>query len=122
MKERFQTRDAREVPVMVVSLQAGKVGHTLTAAQDILLVELPWTPSDVDQMISRLHRIGQEGSVLATFVMIPNTVDEVIYDLLKKKRAVVQAATDGVTTEDGIEADVMGDFLMKYVDLGLDAA
>lgn len=121
MKERFQNRDAREVPVMVVSLQAGKAGHTLTAAQDILLVELPWTPSDVDQMIARLHRMGQEGSVLATFVMIPNTVDEVIYDLLKKKRAVVQAATDGTTTEEEITTDVIGDFLMTYVDLGLDA-
>ena len=66
--------------------------------------------------------MGQDGSVLATFVMIPGTVDEVIYDLLREKRAVVLAATDGVIDEDAVESDVMGDFLMTYVEKGLDAA
>jgi SNF2 family DNA or RNA helicase len=83
--------------VMVLSIQAGKTGHTLTAAQDILFVEQPWTPADVDQTVARLHRIGQEGSVTATYMLTVDTIDQQIYDLINAKRSVVNQATEGVT-------------------------
>ena len=91
-KKRFQEEDD---PVIVLSIQAAKTGHTLTAAQDILFVEEPWTPADVDQTYSRLHRIGQEGSVMATYMLTAGTVDEEIYDLIEAKRLVVNTATEG---------------------------
>ena len=91
-KKRFQEEDD---PVIVLSIQAAKTGHTLTAAQDILFVEEPWTPADVDQTYTRLHRIGQEGSVMATYMLTAGTVDEEIYDLIEAKRLVVNTATEG---------------------------
>ncbi len=91
-KKRFQEE---EDPVIVLSIQAAKSGHTLTAAQDILFVEQPWTPADVSQTYSRLHRIGQQGSVTATYMLTAGTVDEDIYDLLAEKRSVVDQATEG---------------------------
>ena len=91
-KKRFQEEDD---PVIVLSIQAAKTGHTLTAAQDILFVEEPWTPADVAQTSSRLHRIGQEGSVMATYMLTAGTVDEEIYDLIEAKRLVVNTATEG---------------------------
>ena len=96
-KKRFQEE---EDPVIVLSIQAAKTGHTLTAAQDILFVEQPWTPADVSQTYSRLHRIGQQGSVTATYMLTAGTVDEDIYDLLAEKRSVVDQATEG-ELEDG---------------------
>jgi SWI/SNF-related matrix-associated actin-dependent regulator 1 of chromatin subfamily A len=93
-KAEFQTGDAQ---VMVLSIQAAKTGHTLTAAQDILFVEQPWTPADVDQTVARLHRIGQEGSVTATYMLTVGTIDQQIYDLIDTKRSVVNQATEGVT-------------------------
>lgn len=94
-KRKFQTLSVEEAPVIVLSIQAAKTGHTLTAAENILFVELPWTPADVDQTYSRLHRIGQKGSVTATYMTAFDTIDEDIYSLIERKRAVVDAAVDG---------------------------
>lgn len=95
----FQTKSCEEAPVIVLSIQAAKTGHTLTAAQNVLFVELPWTPADVDQTYSRCHRIGQEGSVMATYMLASGTIDEEIYSLIDEKRAVVNAAIDGIVAD-----------------------
>jgi len=94
-KRKFQTLSVEEAPVIVLSIQAAKTGHTLTASEECLFVELPWTPADVDQTYSRLHRIGQKGSVTATYMLSTGTIDEDIYSLIERKRAVVDAAVDG---------------------------
>ena len=94
-KHRFQTESVDKAPVIVLSIQAAKTGHTLTAAQDVLFVELPWTPADVDQTYSRCHRIGQQGSVTATYMLAAGTVDQDIYNVIERKRSVVDAAIDG---------------------------
>ena len=94
-KARFQSEPVETAPVIVLSIQAAKTGHTLTAAQDILFVELPYTPADLDQTYSRLHRIGQTGSVTTTYMLVNGTIDEEIYALIEKKRKVVNAAVEG---------------------------
>lgn len=99
-KRKFQELPVEEAPVIVLSIQAAKTGHTLTAAQDILFVELPWTPADLDQTFSRLHRLGQKGSVTVTYALTEGTIDEEIYDLIERKRSVVNAAVDGVIADD----------------------
>lgn len=93
VKHKFQTDP--KCQVITLSIQAAKTGHTLTAAQDIIFVELPWTPADVDQTYSRLHRMGQKGSVTATYALCAGTIDEEIYSLIASKRAVVNTAVDG---------------------------
>lgn len=92
-KHKFQTDPKAQV--ITLSIQAAKTGHTLTAAQDIIFVELPWTPADVDQTYSRLHRMGQTGSVTATYALCSGTIDEEIYSLIAAKRRVVNTAVDG---------------------------
>ena len=94
-KARFQNEPVETAPVIVLSIQAAKTGHTLTASQDILFVELPWTPADLDQTYSRLHRIGQTGSVTTTYMLVDGTIDEEIYALIEKKRKVVNASVEG---------------------------
>lgn len=100
-KSRFQEEPVGTAPVMVLSIQAAKTGHTLTASQDVVFMELPWTPADLDQTYSRCHRLGQQGSVTVTYLLCEGTIDEHMYDLIDKKRSVVEAATEGgfATTE-----------------------
>lgn len=98
-KKKFQSLPVEDAPAIVLSIQAAKTGHTLTAAQKVLFVELPWTPADVDQLYSRCHRLGQKGSVMVTYSIADGTVDESIYALIESKREVVNAAVDG-TYED----------------------
>lgn len=109
-KRMFQELPVSEAPVIVLSIQAAKTGHTLTAAQDILFVELPWTPADVDQTYGRLHRIGQKGSVNATYMLASGSIDRKIYDLIEEKRSVVDALTDGT---DGEETDSIANALVS---------
>lgn len=104
MKYKFQTASCEEAPVIVLSIQAAKTGHTLTASQEVLFVELPWTPADVDQTYSRCHRIGQKGSVTATYMMTNGTIDQEIYDLIDRKRRVVDKAVDGEYIDDAPDA------------------
>lgn len=94
-KRKFQTLPVEDAPVIVLSIQAAKTGHTLTASEDCLFIELPWTPADVDQTYSRLHRIGQKGSVTSTYLLTNGTIDEEIYSLIERKRSVVNAAVEG---------------------------
>ena len=94
-KRKFQTLSVEEAPVIVLSIQAAKTGHTLTSSEECLFMELPWTPADVDQTYSRLHRIGQKGSVTATYMLTSGTIDEYIYSLIDNKRTVVNAAVEG---------------------------
>ena len=98
---------------MVLSIQAAKTGHTLTVSQDCLFVELPWTPADVDQTYSRLHRIGQQGSVTATYMLAADTIDEKIYRLIERKRTVVNASVEGdVGASDISSSQLILDFLV----------
>lgn len=113
-KSRFQNEPVGSAPVIVLSIQAAKTGHTLTAAQDICFVELPWTPADLDQTTSRLHRIGQRGSVTATYLLAEGTIDERIYDLIDQKRSIVEMAIEGsagVMPAGGSAADLVLSFL-----------
>jgi len=116
VKHRFQTEGVSSAPVIVLSIQAGKSGHTLTAAQDVLFVESAWSPADNDQTVARTHRIGQEGSVTATYLMAAGTIDEAIYDLIAKKRVVVDEATEGVSV--GATGST-SDLVMSMLDNGL---
>ena len=86
--DRFQ---AGKVSRIVCSIQAAGVGLTLTAASNALFVEQAWTPALLEQAEDRCHRIGQTDSVTAWYAAIQGTIDELIFDLLKSKRAVIEA-------------------------------
>jgi SWI/SNF-related matrix-associated actin-dependent regulator 1 of chromatin subfamily A len=116
-KKKFQTLSVEEAPVMVLSIQAAKTGHTLTAAQKVLFVELPWTPADVDQLYSRCHRLGQKGSVMVTYSIASGTVDEDIHSLIESKRSVVNAAVDGAS--DSEEEETVGQLVLDLLKKGL---
>lgn len=96
--DRFQNDP--DCNLIVLNIRAGGVGLTLTAASNVAFVELDWTPAAHDQAEDRCHRIGQENSVNAWYLLARDTIDQDIYSLIEKKRQVVDAATEGAETEE----------------------
>uniref|UniRef100_A0A2P2M0T4 Helicase C-terminal domain-containing protein n=1 Tax=Rhizophora mucronata TaxID=61149 RepID=A0A2P2M0T4_RHIMU len=59
----FQDKDV--VKAAVLSIKAGGVGLTLTAASTVIFAELSWTPGDLIQAEDRAHRIGQVNGIFS---------------------------------------------------------
>lgn len=105
-KARFQTESVAEAPVISVSIAAGGVGHTLTAAHIGIQAEQCWTPGEVNQMAKRIHRIGQTHDVDYTIAIVPGTIDESMWTMIGDKQGVVSAVLDGeVSTADQASTD-----------------
>ncbi|PIN26426.1 Chromatin remodeling protein HARP/SMARCAL1, DEAD-box superfamily [Handroanthus impetiginosus] len=79
----FQEKDS--VKAAVLSIKAGGVGLTLTAASTVIFAELSWTPGDIIQAEDRAHRIGQVSSVNIYYLLANDTVDDIIWDVIQHK-------------------------------------
>ncbi len=91
----FQGADGPGNQLIVCSMEVAGQGLTLTAASNVAFLELDWTPAKHDQAEDRCHRIGQHDAVTAYYLLAAETVDETIATLLERKRAVIEAVTDG---------------------------
>lgn len=88
---RFQ---AREVPLFLLSLKAGGVGLTLTAADTVILADPWWNPAAEDQAADRAHRIGQDQPVFVYRLVCEGTVEDRILALQARKRALAEVLVD----------------------------
>ncbi|MDO9352537.1 MAG: DEAD/DEAH box helicase [Solirubrobacteraceae bacterium] len=110
--QRFQNDP--DVQLCICSLRVAAHGLTLTAASDVAFVELGWTPAEHDQAEDRCHRIGQEDSVTAWYLLASGTIDERIAALIENKRRIVQSVTDGTAVEETSAIDaILADYLVE---------
>lgn len=58
---------------------------TLTAADQVMLLEQDWVPANNAQAIKRCHRIGQDRPVLVRVVTLADSIDERIQSALTRK-------------------------------------
>jgi len=84
----FQNTD---VPIFLISLKAGGTGLNLTAADTIIHYDPWWNPAVEDQATDRAHRIGQKKSVFVYKLLTENTVEQTIFDMQQKKRALIKS-------------------------------
>jgi len=91
----FQSPDSNQNQMIVCSMEVAGQGITLTRSSNVVFLELDWTPAKHDQAEDRCHRIGQQDAVNAYYLLAAETVDETIATLLERKRAVIEAVTDG---------------------------
>jgi len=67
---------------------------------NMLILELPWRPSDIIQMIGRLERSGQLNATNVTFLLNFNTIDREMWQMLQNKEKVTEAVNKGVDVEE----------------------
>ena len=78
-------QETLEIPIFLVSLKAGGVGLTLTAADYVFIIDPWWNPSVERQAIDRTHRIGQTKNIFSYKFITKNSVEEKILNLQNKK-------------------------------------
>jgi SNF2 family DNA or RNA helicase len=94
-----QFQEEEDTRIFLISLKAGGIGLTLTAADYVYLVDPWWNPAVERQAIDRSHRIGQEKKVFAYRMICRDTVEEKILQLQEKKKGL---ASDLIADETGL--------------------
>jgi len=93
-KKRFQEDPGCRL--IVCSLGAASEDHTLTAAQAVALVELPWTLARVEQAFGRAYgRLADAHSITGYRLLGAGTIDEDLSALRSGKQTVVSSVLDG---------------------------
>lgn len=96
--DRFQNDD--KIKVFIGNIKAAGVGITLTAAEVVIMNDLSFVPADHSQGEDRAYRYGQKNSVLVYYPVFENTVEKIIYNILQKKKNVIdQVMGDGEYSE-----------------------
>ncbi len=85
--DRFQNDD--KIKIFIGNIKAAGVGITLTAAEVVIMNDLSFVPADHSQGEDRAYRYGQKNSVLVYYPVFENTVEKVIYNILQKKKGVI---------------------------------
>ena len=96
--DRFQNED--KIKIFISNIVAGGVGITLTAGEVVIMNDLSFVPAHHSQAEDRAYRYGQKNSVLVYYPVFENTIEKVIYNILQKKKNVIdQVMGDGEYSE-----------------------
>jgi SNF2 family DNA or RNA helicase len=87
----FQTGDLR---VVLLSGSMG-VGINLDAADDLILLDLPYDPDRVEQIEDRVHRASSNHQVTIWNVVAKDTIDQVILERVSKRYKITRELLDG---------------------------
>lgn len=63
---------------------------------NMLILELPWKPSDLVQVIGRLERSGQKNAVNVTYMLSDENIDVEMWAMLEDKELVTEAVNKGI--------------------------
>ena len=85
--DRFQEDD--NCKVFVGQIKAAGVGLTLTKAEIVIMNSLDWVPGNHEQAEDRAYRIGQNKTVNIYYMLIDNTIDTLVWDILNEKKKVI---------------------------------
>ncbi|MBO8137686.1 MAG: DEAD/DEAH box helicase [Desulfotomaculum sp.] len=77
--------------VFLISLKAGGTGLNLTGADMVIHYDPWWNPAVEEQAADRAYRIGQKNSVQVINLITRGTIEEKIYEMQQKKKAMINS-------------------------------
>jgi len=86
--DKFQNDET--VKVFVGNIKAAGTGITLTSGEAVVMNDLSFLPSDHSQAEDRAYRYGQKNNVLVYYPIFDNTIEWIIYDILRKKKDIFE--------------------------------
>lgn len=107
--EKFQNTENNAA--ILVSLRAGGIGITLTAAETVFLMDPWWNPSVERQAMDRVHRIGQNKNVTVYRFITQNSIESGIQRLQERKNNLFEEIIDSLRSKQGNT-----EFFLEHVD------
>jgi len=104
--DRFQEDDSCKV--FVGQIKAAGVGLTLTKAEIVIMNSLDWVPGNHEQAEDRAYRIGQKETVNIYYMLIDDTIDTLVWDILNEKKKIIGTIMG--------EDDIINEFINKIED------
>lgn len=101
--DRFQEDDS--CMVFVGQIKAAGVGLTLTKAEIVIMNSLDWVPGNHEQAEDRAYRIGQSETVNIYYMLMDDTIDTLVWNILNEKKKVIGTIMG--------EDDIINEFLNK---------
>ena len=101
--DRFQEDDSCKV--FVGQIKAAGVGLTLTKAEIVIMNSLDWVPGNHEQAEDRAYRIGQKETVNIYYMLMDDTIDTLLWDILNEKKKIIGTIMG--------EDDIITEFLNK---------
>ncbi|RDA82683.1 hypothetical protein CP532_6335 [Ophiocordyceps camponoti-leonardi (nom. inval.)] len=103
--EEFSRRQA--FTVLLISLRAGGVGLNLTSAGWVFMMDPWWSFAVEAQAIDRVHRLGQENTVVVKRFVVSGSVEERLLTVQERKKSI--ATSLGLMSEEEKKAQRIED-------------
>lgn len=95
--DHFQNDPSKKL--FIGNIKAAGSAITLTASENVVFMELGWTPGEHDQAEDRCNRIGTKNTTNVYYLVGVNTVEDEIAQLLDDKRKELSAVLNGEEAE-----------------------
>lgn len=74
---------------IVATIDSLKEGVTLHAARRVIIHDLDWLPTKILQAEARIHRLNQLRACIATWMVVPESIDDILAQHLTRKAQVI---------------------------------
>lgn len=97
-----------KIKILIGNIVAAGIGINLTAAEVVIMNDLSFVPSHHSQAEDRAYRQGQQKDVLVYYPIFENTIEQIVYNILQRKKDVIDQVMG-----DGEYSDTFSKELMK---------
>lgn len=88
---------------IVATIDSLKEGVTLHRARRVVMHDLHWVPATMLQAEARIHRLGQTRPTVSTWILVRDSIDEVLAAHLTSKALVIDEALDDATAREAFD-------------------
>ncbi|KAJ4267107.1 hypothetical protein NW762_003205 [Fusarium torreyae] len=106
-------RESPSVRVLLISINTGAVGLTLTEANMVHIVEPQWNPSIEEQAVARVVRMGQTRPVTIFKYITAGSVEQTVVKLQEKKTRIIKLS---MQNKDDADSDMNLDSFKFAID------
>jgi len=97
-------QDDPEIKVCFATLHSSSEGVTMTSASTMILCDIYWNKAKMNQMSDRVHRIGQDKKVDIYNIIVKDSIEVKIRELIERKDLVCKVIVDGIKITNQVES------------------